>query len=650
MSEIQTLKDSEIFQLKKFLLFVPCESEEALRGWVKIFLNLELPNCTVDPTINSNPSALLWEVYSRMRAGDPDFSRCLYYASRDGGKTLISSIIELLAVLHLKRDVAHMAAIESQSNVCQRYIAGYLNNPFLSPFITQAAARRIEFTRYIKDEEVLSPAEWKVLTPSVAATYTTQTNFIQVVIATMQGANSLHAHLLVLDELDLAKKAPVEEAKMIPTQCPDGKPPVTLFTSTRKFPFGLVQQEMDKADETGLHIRHWNLLDVTCACPPSRYLPNLPKITQYVNHDTLKSISAPTFAEINDPQEKSKYERLEAHNGCVSKCRLFPSCLGKLINQKATFTGTGRQFLKNIIHVENVIRGSEVDMVKAQILCLKPSTAGLIYPRFDPKIHLLYANEIAKIITGRDYPPSLTKAALIKMMKELRFSTAAGLDHGFTHDFAVVTGMHTKHRLFVVDVLSAHELELMEKIQEMGHRFKTLNLDPIIFPDPEDPSSNKTLCKYFHIRQWKKNPGSVLEGINSLRTLISPADNAPPNIYFLRGDAGCELLAKDITTYHWKLDADEKALSIPDDDNDDRLDALRYLVLNKFKVNNQMSTEERTETVVVSKNYENQPYTVENVIPKAIQAALSNGDRDQFSSSEEPRGGTVTSNGLTISF
>ena len=66
---------------------------------------------------------MVWECYSKMMYNnDPAFNRVLYYASRDGYKTLGASILELLVVFHLGRDVAHMAAIEAQSEKSQLYV------------------------------------------------------------------------------------------------------------------------------------------------------------------------------------------------------------------------------------------------------------------------------------------------------------------------------------------------------------------------------------------------------------------------------------------------------------------------------------------------------------------------------------------------
>ncbi|MDE2425725.1 MAG: hypothetical protein KGO96_07445 [Elusimicrobia bacterium] len=73
--------------IKEKLLFTPCQTKEHLKNWVKVFLNIDLPDCTVDPSSNSNPLDLMWEIYSKALEGkDELFTQILAYASRDSRK------------------------------------------------------------------------------------------------------------------------------------------------------------------------------------------------------------------------------------------------------------------------------------------------------------------------------------------------------------------------------------------------------------------------------------------------------------------------------------------------------------------------------------------------------------------------------------
>lgn len=48
----------------------PCQTKEELWNWLQLFINLNLPNQTVDPHSNSNPFDFVWEVYHAMLTGE----------------------------------------------------------------------------------------------------------------------------------------------------------------------------------------------------------------------------------------------------------------------------------------------------------------------------------------------------------------------------------------------------------------------------------------------------------------------------------------------------------------------------------------------------------------------------------------------------
>src|SRR5262245_55157500 len=101
MTEAPEVKETREAAKRK-ILFVPCRTKEALHKWIRLFLNLDLPDCIVDPDSNSSPMDMVWECYSKaMNNDDKGFARVLYYASRDSFKTLGAAILEVLAVVHL---------------------------------------------------------------------------------------------------------------------------------------------------------------------------------------------------------------------------------------------------------------------------------------------------------------------------------------------------------------------------------------------------------------------------------------------------------------------------------------------------------------------------------------------------------------------
>lgn len=572
-------------QLERKALFATCVSKEHLRLWIKRYLDVDMPDVIVcdddvtNPPSNSSPMDLIWEIYQKALDGrDEKFQKVLAYAARDSFKTLSASILEILCLFHLRRDVAHMAAIESQAQKAASYVGKYLKRPMLRDFVDGNNKREIRVLRYEDaDGNVLTPAEWESMDSTDQNDYEPISNYIKIIIATLAGANSEHVSFMVLDELDLAPPAPVEEAKMIPAPGQVRKElPITFMTSTRKFAFGLVQQEIDKAAQDpkyNLNIRHWNLIDVTEPCPPTRHLPEEGKIPIFYSERDLSALSKPEW-ELLSPEEKNQYYEAEGYTGCLKNCALFAACRGRL----ATKQVGNSKMLKPIPHTINVFKSVSPQHAKAQLLCWKPSSEGLIYPNFNRERHMLTPGEMAEKITGEVYPKHFTKADLIQLMLHRGLEFHSGMDFGYTHNWAVVTGARDGHRLFLFDVIALPGMELMEKIEHFKSKLGFLN--PMVYPDPAYPSDIKTFKKWgIRCKNFVKD---VLGGIEAVRSKFLPGINREPELYLLKGDPGCDYLAQRLSQYHWKQDTNGKPTDVPDDDKDDECDALRYLCQNLF--------------------------------------------------------------------
>lgn len=153
-----------------------------------------------------------------------------------------------------------------------------------------------------------------------------------------------------------------------------------------------------------------------------------------------------------------------------------------------------------------------------------------------------------------------------------------GMDWGYTHNWAAVTGAREGHRFFIIDVIAVPGLETMQKVEMAKTRLT--HLDPTVYADPEDPASIKTFSRHgFRMKKFKKD---VLGGIEAVRAKILPGLGKEPEIFFLAGDEGCELLGQRIAQYHWVIDATQKPTDVPDDKDDDECDALRYVIQNLY--------------------------------------------------------------------
>lgn len=585
----------EVEKALRNALFVPCETKEELHRWIKIYLGADIPNVIVcdddvkNPPSNSSPMDLIWDIYVKCRGEkrfDEDGTFWLAFAARDSFKTYSSALIEMLCLCHLNRSVGHLAAEEQQAKKCQEYIEKFFKRPILNEFLTSKNKRTIELTKYIHSDtgEVISPVQYSYLSPGERINYNSESFYMQIVIATVGGANGLHVPFCCFDELDLADPMAIEEAKMIPSPVPGtGELPVTFMTSTRKYSFGLVQKEIDNANNSGLVIKHWNIIDVTQACPPTRHLPEEPKIPIYYSEHYLKAISEQDYLTLSE-KEKESYEVKEGYSGCLKNCKLFAQCKGRLVDKQTSKS----KFLKPIPHVQALFSKVSLDHARAQLLCWKPSSEGLIYPYFSKEVHMITPAQMAERATGEKYPDNFSKHDLINLFKSLGAQFYSGMDHGFTHHFSVVTAALYGHVMYIIDAISVAQLELQQKIELCKDRL--MHFNSTIYPDSAYPSDNKSFKKHgFRLVDFKKD---IKEGVEAVRIRLMPGGGRPPALFMLKGDFGCELLASAITQYHWKVNkdgslSDELAplkVTKEEDPTDDILDAMRYLCQN-VKIN-----------------------------------------------------------------
>src|SRR5277367_3094277 len=99
-------------EILRAALFVKCETKEHLHDWIKIFLNLDLPDTLVcdddtrNPPSNASPMDLIWIIYSQLMSnGSEDYMQVLGFSARGGYKTLSAAVLEVLCILHADSNV-----------------------------------------------------------------------------------------------------------------------------------------------------------------------------------------------------------------------------------------------------------------------------------------------------------------------------------------------------------------------------------------------------------------------------------------------------------------------------------------------------------------------------------------------------------------
>jgi hypothetical protein len=400
--------------------------------------------------------------------------------------------------------------------------------------------------------------------------------------------NSEHVPIMFLDEVDVVRDPQAyDEAKMIPGM-ERGVYPITVKLSTRKFAFGMMQRELDLAATTGEVIKRWNILDITEKCPPERHKPNEDgsKVDIYVHKRLpLRSSFEEEYQALPEAQ-KADWEKVNVHPGCV-KCPLVAVCKGKLADKPDTAKSTKYILYKPIKSVINNFKKIPPDMAEAQLMCWRPSTKGLIYPRFEPtqqKGNLVSIPKAWEIITG-DKKDDVNLTELVSMLHDTEARFYAGVDWGYTHESTIVVMAVTASGYsFIIDTYGSPGLEIHEFVEICASYQERYNIGRW-FCDNAAPANIKALKKrlkmvspHVMVPDFKKD---VLAGIEAIRSQIVTSTGSrrllvldtPENQKIIQG----------FKVHHFKLDMAGNPTTTPDDEEyADIMDALRYIGQNVF--------------------------------------------------------------------
>ncbi len=546
------------------LLFAPLSSAIQLKDWARGFLDLEIPLEITDPDSNSSPLDAIWQVYKTFKDNSGDVNPgYILLSCREGMKTVSVAILETLLMLHFQLEIAHAAATEEQSSVCIAYINQFIHK--IQPLLDTA-----KWVNFTKNKRTI-----KFQTPQGKQPY------IKILICTPKGMNSLHANVIFLDELDLADKKALKEGKNI-TGYSKGIYGVTVYLSTRKYAFGNMTEAIDSAAEKNYKIVKWNILDVTEACPTSRHKPELPKEDIYVASNLpLRQMSVEDFNQIPDA-EKHKWELVkDAHGGCKG-CLLLPVCKKRLSEKPQTATGG---FYKPIVSVMQKFRDNDPDTAEAQLMCWKPGSEGLIYPRFNNQVgkgNVITNKDAYETLMGPTKLKEVTDATLIQAMKDAGIPFYAGVDWGYTHDFVIIImAMLPNGEVWLMETYASPGLEFADQL-EIGKSFRDKYNVSAWFCDQAMPSHVKSFTK--NGMKSPKFTKDVLGGIEATRSKITDATGK--RLFKVLNNASNKKTITALGKHRFLLDGQGNPTMNPDDDRGiaDICDAIRYIGQNKWPV------------------------------------------------------------------
>lgn len=600
------------------LMFSHLSSASELKDWVQLYLNIELPSDITDPESTSSPLNAIWQIYETFKLNKGDVNPgYVLLSSRESYKTLSVSILEILLLLHMQLDIGHASATEEQSAVA----IGYINN-----FILQV-------------QPLMEIAGWKADKANKRLIkFTTpqgKTPFIKIVICTPKGMNSLHCNLFITDELDLADPAAMKEGQYI-TSYSKGIHGVKVYLSTRKYAFGLMAEAIDKAPERNHKILKWNILDVTESCPTSRHEPDGLREDRYIAKNLpLKQLTKEEFDLLSE-SEKLKFDLIkDAMKGCQS-CSLLPVCKMRLAQKPSSSTGT---FFKPISSVKQQFLENDPDSAEAQLLCLRPGSTGLVYPRFNPTVdigNVLSLKNAYSKLTGSNYNGKyLTESQLLQKLHQLEIPIYAGVDWGYVHDSVIILMAKLPNdEIWVIDCFAAPGLEFQDILQ-IAISYRDKYKIQKWFCDQALPSNIKSFNK--NGMKSPKFTKDVMGGIESLRSKI--VTSSGKRLFYILDIPANKKVITAFQKHRFLLDGQGNPTMEPDDTIGiaDIADASRYIGQNIFPVKGPQKPEVSWTDVNLQPTIKQNPTHIEQMRQEVVdrvvegdEVKISNGKRGGF--------------------
>ena len=492
---------------------------------------------------------------------------------REGMKTVSVAILETLLLTHFSLDIGHAAATEEQSSVGLGYIESFMFK--IEPFL--------EYRGWVKISQ--NKRLFKFKTPEGKQPY------IKLVICNPKGMNSLHSNVLFLDELDLADPKALKEGVNI-TGYSKGIHGVKVYLSTRKYAFGNMAQAIENAKSMNYKIVNWNILDVTESCPPERHKPEGPKANMYVAKNLpLQKITVEQY-NLLPSVEQIKWNLIEdVHEGCQT-CALLPVCRMRLSTKPPSATGGFYKPIQSIIQkfAENV----DPDVAEAQLMCWKPGSTGLVYPRFNSNLssplapsNVISIKDAYETLFGPTNRP-VNELTLLNEMQKANILFYAGVDWGYDHDAVIaIVALIPNGEVWLMETYASPGLEFSD-ILEIGKSFRDKYGIHKWFADTAMPANVKSFRK--NGMPCPKFTKDVLGGIEALRSKIISADGKR-KFKVIFNESNKKAISA-ILKHRFILDGQGNPTLNPDDARGiaDICDALRYIAQNAFHPRNYKPT------------------------------------------------------------
>jgi hypothetical protein len=552
------LTEIQFKQLYEQEFFTPCETKQDLKQWISTFLQIDFPDLIIDENSTSTPMDFIWEVYDTARLGKP--TTHVGASARACQKTLSVSVLEFLMMIHFRKTIIHLAAIVDQSIAMIAYLNKYINNPLMQRYILANTNRK-------KELHNLPPNKYSKLT--IAS--------LKVIVATTESSNGMRGNCLFFDEVDLIDRAILSESAMIADPDMQGNPPIFVYISSRKSNFGPVQDKIDASYDPSNNIRlhKWSLVDFLRKCSDEVCQRDTPAV-RYLHSDTL---------EVKDTEELLKLPKTQAElfsvipcfQGCLT-CKAFVICQGRAVKQTQSCL-----VLREQVFVASVVRETgDADKIKAQLLNLKPESAGSVFSRFNKELHFRSIHDCYEFAFNEPYDGhvELDKYEFVMLLREAGWYMTCGVDFGWTAlSVALLTAYHRgmdKVLFLHMEYASGYpNADWLAFIKE--NIYDVYGFD-LLCPDTADKSSPKMAYKLGMTSRTVK-PLKIQTGIDWLRSKMwSPSKQA--SSLMILADNNTKLLAKALEEYQYRRTATGFVYNQYEDEtvNSDIADGCRYAI------------------------------------------------------------------------
>ena len=508
-------------------LFEVCETADELEKYLRHWLGLDLPWHTVDPESTSSPLKFIWSVYKVLMTDNGPHTHILA-SSRNCMKTLTSSTLQFLSMLHFRRDGVHISATLDQSSQAILYLDGFLRIPELAQYQNKDS---------VKIKQLINLPPNKFTSKPDAR--------LKVVTATKKGANSARSSLITFDEVDLTPQEILDEAAWIADPTRDKQfSPVFVYLSSRKTNNGPVQYLLDKAERENTgdeKVHKWSATDFMKACPPEVHKPEKGKVMAYVHSETLQTIwSAEAFNSVVPEAGRSQYKEYAVFEGCRT-CPAFIPCFGFSAKQKGE-----SKALRSIKITTGIFKKiKDPSVIISQGLNWKPETTAIVFKNFSRDKHVKDPIEFYRWVTGEYFNPlglddeeieriedegdivkltaiTPTKAHIYEGMVKAGWTIISGVDFGFNPDPAVsvIAGFHKRQKRGAVLTLESANGFANHLWAE--HTCKNLfNKYPVEFvgPDTADAAALSYFGKHKVMAVGPK-PSRIETGVSFIRGLL----------------------------------------------------------------------------------------------------------------------------------